>query len=314
MDDCKDLDSLLRCQHFVITRRQALVCGVGHDAIRRKISPGGRWQRLLPGVYLAVTGTPTNDQRDIAALLYAGPGGTLTGHSALRRHGLRAPTTDLVNVLVPAKRIRQSMGFVLIHHTTRLPELVCYVGPVQYALPARAVGDAARELRDLRTVRAVLAAAVQTRKCTIEQLEAELKAGPVRGSALFRAALGEVACGARSSPEAELLRLITRGQLPVPMFNPSLYIGEEFLAKPDAWWPALAVAIEVDSKEWHLSPESWEQTMRRHDRMTAAGILVLHFTPRQIRGEPDQVLTTIRAALVSRRGAAVPAIRTIAAA
>src|SRR5215813_1287628 len=128
---------------------------------------------------------------------------------------------------------------------------------------------------------------------------------------LFRAALAEVARGTRSAPEAELLDLIKRGRLPLPLFNPRLYVGNEFLARPDAWWPDIGVAVEVDSREWHLSPESWERTMRRHDLMTAAGILVLHFTPRQIREEPDQVIATIRAALASRRGTTVPLIRTL---
>jgi very-short-patch-repair endonuclease len=41
--------------------------------------------------------------------------------------------------------------------------------------------------------------------------------------------------------------------------------------------------------------------MCRHARLTAEGILVLHFTPRQIRSEPAQVITTLRAALGSRR-------------
>ena len=301
-------------QHMVITRRQALACGLGHDAIHRQIRPGGRWQRLLPGVYLGVTGTPTHDQRDTAALLYAGPGGTLTGAAALRRHGMRVLLSDVVDVLIPAKRVRQSTGFVVVHQTTMLPQNVCYVGPIQYALPARAVADAVRGIRDLRTARAVIAAAVQTRRCTIEQLQAELKNGPVRWSALFRAALAEVAQGTRSAPEAELLDLIKRGRLPLPLFNPRLHVGNEFLAKPDAWWPDIGVAVEVDSREWHLSPESWERTMRRHDLMTAAGILVLHFTPRQIREEPDQVIATIRAALASRRGTEVPLIRTLPAA
>ncbi|HEX9516209.1 MAG TPA: hypothetical protein VF940_08570 [Streptosporangiaceae bacterium] len=50
--------------------------------------------------------------------------------------------------------------------------------------------------------------------------------------------------------------------------------------------------------------------MRRHARLTALGILVLHFSPRQIRAERDQVLATIRAALASRRGHPRLAIRT----
>ena len=313
MADQLALSQLLTRQNLVITRQQALDYGLHHDVIYRRLSAGGQWQRMLPGVYLTVTGTPTLDQRDTAALLYAGPGGTLTGAAALRRHGMRIQS-DSVDVLVPASRRRQNAGYVVVHRTTRLPPQVCYMGPVQYALAARAVADAARGLRELRDVRAVVAAVVQTRRCTVEQLDSELKSGPVRGSALFRAALAEVARGARSGPEAELLDLIKRGRLPTPLANAQLFACEEFLARPDAWWPDFGVAVEVDSKEWHLSPESWELTMRRHARMTAHGILVLHFTPRQIREEPDEVLATIREALGSRRGQQVPPIRTVLAA
>jgi very-short-patch-repair endonuclease len=73
------------------------------------------------------------------------------------------------------------------------------------------------------------------------------------------------------------------------------------IAMPDAWWPDAGLAVEVDSREWHLSPADWERTMRRHARMTAYGIVVLHFSPRQIRSEPVTVVATIRAALSSVR-------------
>jgi very-short-patch-repair endonuclease len=57
------------------------------------------------------------------------------------------------------------------------------------------------------------------------------------------------------------------------------------------------VAVEVDSREFHLLPEGWEQTMRRHRRMSAAGLSVLHLSPRQLQTEPRQVLADIAAAL-----------------
>ena len=84
--------------------------------------------------------------------------------------------------------------------------------------------------------------------------------------------------------------LITRHRLPTPLFNPRLYLNGTFLACPDAWWQEAGVAVEVDSKEWHFSTEeSWQDTMRRHSRMTAAGILVIHVTPKQVRVEPGRV-------------------------
>jgi hypothetical protein len=308
-----ELGQLIKRQNQLFTRRQALAAGLHPNVLLRRTRSRGPWQEILPGVYLSVTGTPTREQRHTAAVLYAGPGGTLTGQAALARHGMRV-SSQFIDVLIPANRRRQSAGFVLLHRTTRLPPYVCFSGPVRYALAARAVADAARAMRNLADVRATVATAVQSGRCTIEQLQEELNAGPVAGSALLRAALAEVAAGTRSGPEGELLALIKRGKLPMPLLNSRLYLREELIARPDAWWQEFGVVVEVDSKEWHLSPDSWEQTMRRHARMTALGLLVLHFSPRQIREEPDQVLATIAEALKSRSGRTVHPIRTLPAA
>lgn len=307
------MPELLEYQHLVISRRQAVGYGLSDDVIYRRSRPGGRWQLLLPGVFLTAAGTPTTDQRDTAAILYGGDNATLTCGAALRRHNLRDMSSGRVHVLVPASRQNRSAGFVVLHRTWRPPPLVCYSGAIQFALPARAVADAVREIGDMREVRAVVANAVQSRACTTAQLEEELEAGPVRGSALLRAALAEVGAGPGSAPEIDLMMLLRRGKLPDALFNPRLYVGGRFLARPDAWWPTLGVAVEVDSKQWHLSPEDWEQTMRRRTMMTALGILVLSFTPRQIRAEPDMVLSTIRVALQSRQAVPPLNIRTVPA-
>ena len=76
-----------------------------------------------------------------------------------------------------------------------------------------------------------------------------------------------------------------------------------------AWWPAARVAAEIDSREWHLSPADWERRLRRHARLTADGILALHFTPKQIRTEPAQVAAAIRAALDAARADGRPRAR-----
>jgi very-short-patch-repair endonuclease len=303
---------VLRKQHHVITRRQALVCGLTKDMLSSRTRSGGPWQRVMPGVFLAVTGTPTRDQRETAALLYAGPASTISGWAALRRYGLRVPATDQVDVLIPAGRRRLSSGFVVLHYTRRVPDPVCYEGPIQFVLPARAVADTARWLDDLGSVRTVVASAVQKRLCLIEQLAVELRDGSMQGSAHFRTALAEVVAGIRSVVEAELRRLILRGRLPEPMFNARLLVGDELIAIADVWWPDFGVVVEADSKEWHLLPEDWEQTMARHARLTALGILVLHFTPRQIREQPEQVLQTIRQTLINRSGQPRLPIRTLA--
>ena len=106
--DPERLRYVLQEQRQVITRKQALLCGMPHSTVDRYAAPGGRWQRLLPGVYLALTGTATQDQREMAALLYAGRRSLLTGSAAMRRHHLRPAGPDVVDVLIPWERSRQS--------------------------------------------------------------------------------------------------------------------------------------------------------------------------------------------------------------
>jgi hypothetical protein len=162
-------------------------------------------------------------------------------------------------------------------------------------------------------VRAVVADAVQSGRCTLRLLTKELEHGPRRNSRLLRQAIGEVSHGVRSVVEAELRDLIMRARLPMPMFNARVFDGDEFIGKPDAWWPDAGVAAEVDSREWHLNASDWERTVRRHTAMTEHGILVLHFTPSMIRCEPAKVAAQIRKGLEAGLTRAHQGLRTLPA-
>jgi hypothetical protein len=113
--------------------------------------------------------------------------------------------------------------------------------------------------------------------------------------------LEEVADGVRSSVEANLRSLIKFARLPDPLYNPRLYAGDQFIAEPDAWWTDAGVAGEMESREWHLSPRDWERTLARDARMSAHGIIVLHFPPRRLSTEPRLVADEIRSALEAGR-------------
>jgi len=298
----------------VITRKQALAVGMTDHALRRRLRPGGPWRSLLPGVYLAMTGTPTTLQLEMAAMLHAGSGSVITGLAALRCHHIRAELSDVVDVLVPASRQRRDAAFVRLHRTTRMPGRTWQVGPVRYTVLPRAVADAVRGLTSLRDVRAVVADAVQRGDCQVLDLVAELTAGPNAGSALFREALTDVADGIRSAAEGDLKNLLARSGLPMPLFNPSLYDRDgAFVARPDAWWPDLGIAVEVDSREWHMSPDDHAKTLARGRRMSKYQIIVLRITPKQIRSEPAEVMKDIRDALEGARGRPALNLRTVPA-
>jgi hypothetical protein len=306
------LGELLDQQFSVASRGQLLALGMRDTAMQWRVRAGGPWQTLLPAVYLSLTGAPNLPQKHMAALLYAGPGSLITGPAALMHHGLRGPGMhEMVDVLVPAGRQRHSTGFVRLHRTRRLPARFVMSGPLALVAVARAVADTARLLDEVREVRAVVAEAVQRGRCTIGELGAELADGPMKGSAMLRSALAEVTEGVRSAAEGDLRSLIRAARLPTPLYNASLFIDGRFLARPDVWWPRAGVAAEVDSRQWHVSPADWDRTRTRHDDMCAAGILPLHFSPREIRQEPDAVIRRIRDTL--QRGLERPPlpIRTI---
>jgi hypothetical protein len=294
-------------QDHVVSRPQAFACGMTRSALAHRARPGGPWQRLVHGIYLAQTGGPTAAQKEMAALLHAGDGSVLTGLAALYGLGLTTSEPGRFDVLVPATRRPGSTAFITIHRTTRMPERVIREGQRSYALPPRALADAARFLTGLGEVRALIAGAVQRGDCPLPALVRELGPDRSRNSAKLRQVLAEVADGVRSVTEAEFRQLIRRARLPTPMFNARLFAADgTFIAVPDAWWPEAGVAAEVDSREWHLSPADWEHTLRRHAQMSGHGILVLHFTPGQIRSEPAAVAVVIADAL--RAGQARPAL------
>ena len=300
-------------QGDLVTRSQALSAGLTKDALRQRLSQGGPWRVVLPGVYLAHNGGLTIGQREIAAVLYAGRGCVITGPAALARLGLRVGPSEAIDVLIPATARRKSVSFVRIQRTTKMPDRPWQMDGLRWAPPARAVADAARGAAELREVRAIVADAVQQRKCTVQQLAAELSAGPAQGSGALRAALVEVADGIRSVAEGDLRKVIGKGRLPEPMYNPRLFAGEEFIGSPDAWWQDAGVACEVDSREWHLLPADWERTRARHARMSAHGILVLHYTPRLIRSDGARVVAEIRKAVEAGRQRGPLPIRAVAA-
>jgi hypothetical protein len=285
------LRALIEKQSAVVTRGQALGGGLSRHAVNHRLRAGGPWQPILPGIYLTVTGKPTQAQREIAAVLYGGSYTVITGLAAVHHHRIPGPESDVIDVLVPDRRQCRSVSYVAVHRTTRMPKLV--VGPptVSYALPARAVADAVRWMTDLRQVRALVAGAVQSGGCWIDELAGELREGPRQGSGLFREVLSEVAEGVRSAPEADLRGLIIKARLPLPMFNPSLYLPNgTFIGCPDAWWPEAGVAIEVDSKRWHFREADWEHTMDRHSDLGQYSIVTLHFSPHKLRTEQADVI------------------------
>ncbi|SNR32037.1 hypothetical protein SAMN06265360_10261 [Haloechinothrix alba] len=280
--------------------------GVPANTAYRRCGLDGPWRRLLPGVVCLHNGPPTREQQVSAALLYAGPDAVATGLEACRQHGLRKTgetdgtggtgTDGVVHLLVPADRKVHSNGFAVVERTTRMPPAVVR-GGTPLAPTTRAVLDACRRITTLAPCRALLAEAVQRRFTTPDKLRAELARGSQRGSAIPRKALAEISEGAHSVAEIDAYGVWQRSQLPVPAWNGRLVGPDgEYIATPDAWFDDVALAWEIDSRQYHSDPDGYAATMARNTRYATHGVVLLQSLPARVRDEPEAVARELRAA------------------
>lgn len=302
--DVSALESVARAQHNCVSLAQLASVGVPSSTTAYRTRPsGGSWTRLLPGVVLLHRGTPTADERSVAALLYAGDGSVLTGSDSLRRQGVRRlPPTDVVHVLVPEERRRVSVAFVVCERTQRLP-----LASVGRAMPtasvARSLVDAARRTDDLMAVRAMVADAVQQRRCAQTDLLTEIRLAQRRGTARVRLVGSEIVGGIRSVAEADARRFFSRGGLPPALWNHDIVTPSgELVGCPDAWFDEEGVALEVDSREWHLDPQGWERTQIKRARFASFGVTTVPVTPRRMHEQPRELLRDLLATLATARG------------
>jgi hypothetical protein len=291
----------LAAQHQVISRSQAVACGVPQSTVHLWTSPGGKWQKLLPGVYLTVTGKPTQEQRLVAARLYAGKRSAVTGPAAMRLHRLRSPGPDVIDVLIPWATRRQSIAFVRIHRTRRMPR-AHRTGAIVFAAAARAVADAARQFTSFDDVRSIVAEGVQRRACSIAEIGVELEHGSSRDSALLRAALTEVRDGVRSVAEARFRERVLASDLPTPQFNVFLRAADGTdIGEVDAWWGEAGVSVEIDSQEYHFYREGWLKTDAKRGRLLKHGIFPHHIAPTRVERDWDGIYDELTASIKKGR-------------
>lgn len=158
------------------------------------------------------------------------------------------------------------------------------------AAAERAIVDGARELLDLRDVRGVVLGAVADTWAEVDGLRRQLDRTQQNGSGLTRRALLDAERGCASPPEAELVDgLVGCG---VPFYvNPELRLHGRLLGSPDIYLPGLGTGGEVDSVERHEEDDAGvESTYDRHERITGAGVDLVHLSVRRIRRDVDEAV------------------------
>ena len=256
------LQDLLARQDGVVTRAQLLQHGVTYPAIRW--NAGRAWRVVLPQVFGIAREQPSPRQRQIAALLWAGPQAVLSGPTAARLHGVTsAEPMARVHVLVPAPQRSRTSGFAQVRRTVLHDPGWVTRGPLRLSSPARAAVDAARAARTPDARAAILIEAVQRGIVTLDDLQEWVLRLRPRDAVTLRAPLDEAASGAWSLPESELLDLVaTSTLLPLAWANPAVTTADgAALTTPDLWFDDVAMAVMVHSRRHHSEADQWDDTV-----------------------------------------------------
>jgi len=272
-----------------IRASKLVTMGVPEGTVYRRCRHGGPWQLLTPGTVLLHSGEPTQRQREIAALLHAGPDSMLSGLAAARHHGMRrGADSPSVLVLVPATRRMHSVKYVIVERTWRLPRPLVRDG-LRVAPVCRAVCDEVRRLRHPTDIAAVLTEPVQRRVLLPRDLREEIDAGCRKGTATPRRVLGTVAVGVQSPAEYECHEWWTaQPDLPPAKWNVPIYdLSGVLVGIADALVREVGFVWEIDSVEQHFAtPEQVAATAARRRAFENVGLHILSTRPTQRRDDP----------------------------
>lgn len=270
---CRDL---LERQHGVITRQQAIDCGM-HPAAVDRIARTGRWLTLRRGVYCTNPGEPSRQALLWAATLRAGPGAALSYQTAAELHALYDRASVLIHVSVPDARHITPMAGVVIHRSVRLADAT-----QANLLPPRTrveetVLDLAQQAATFGAAFAVAAAACQRRLTTPDRLRTTMaKRGKLRWRADLSRALGDIDSGIHSLLEYRYVHRVERPHgLPRATRQAKLVInGRTFYL--DNLYGDYCLCVELDGRQAHPDDRRWLD-VRRDNAVAADGLMTLRY-------------------------------------
>jgi hypothetical protein len=309
-DLAPDLRTLLAEQDGVASREQ--LAGLGIDRHRTRDHVMARRWRVVGRAVVLHRGPLTCRQRWWVAVVHAGQGAALASLTAAQAHGLVGWESDTVHVVVANGARVHPLPWMRVHVSRRIcaDDLHPSRDPSQVRAP-RAVLDAASWKPHPRLACALLAAAVQQRVATVDQLRHELAtAGMVRHRRTLARVLDDIAGGSDALSEIDFVRICRQAGLPRPEQQVRRHDSEgrrryldARIRRPDG----RVILVEVDGA-MHLRVDRWwDDQARSNDLVLADAALMLRFPAVVIRTERARVVEQLQRAYfgpsqLARRG------------
>jgi hypothetical protein len=261
----ESVENLARDQAGVVSRTQLRELGVSRFQVRDAVR-ARRW-RLLGQVVVTHRGPLPTVARWWVAVLHLGPGALLAAWTAAEAAGLAGFTVEAVHVVVARGHRIRALPWMKVHESRRLHPEDLRAGPLlPQVRPARAVLDMASWSTTSRKGLAALAAAVQQRIVTVDQLRAELAvAGRIRRVRLIAKTIDDIEGGSHALSEIDFAALCRRYGLPRPIRQAKRTDASGRTRYLDVWFrraDGRVVHVEIDGAV-HLTPLNWWDDMDR---------------------------------------------------
>jgi very-short-patch-repair endonuclease len=254
-------------QHGIVASRQMRALGIERGAVETRLARGSL-HRVHQGVYAVGHGDLDMEAEYMAAVIAGGAGALLSHASAASLWGLMKPIEGPIHVTIPRRSGRRRRARIRWHHTTTLEPADL---TRRFEIPVTSVS---RTLLDLDgTVEPRL-----YRRAVREAQHRRIKLDPrIRADRT------------RSDLESDFLAFCRRHRLPLPEVN--LRVGRPTV---DFVWPAIRLAVETDSYEYHHGEVAFEGDHARDLYLRRRGLTVLRYTGRQLEEEEALVLEELR--------------------
>ena len=276
-----------------MTRAQALADGLTDRDLR-----GGRYQRVLLGVYTLAEVELTHELKCLAAAMILPADSIITGRSAATLYGapLADRNADVEALVTGHKYVNRRKGLRSWARKCSSDEYTAWNG-IQLATPVRSAFDLLAR-NPIKSGVAYCDALLHADLVDLGHLAAFVNTRRYYGVRKARKAFELVDARAESIPESVLRVTMRQGGLsPTPQLE--VFDRHGFVARLDLAFEAERVAVEYDGA-WHGKPGQMARDQVRRDRLKAAGWYVIVVTADDL-SRPERIVAQTKAALELRR-------------
>jgi hypothetical protein len=272
---------------------------VGSAAVRQgRLSPyrlRARFSAIYPDVYVTDYAVPSLRTRSVAAWLWSGRRGALSGLAAAALHGSNWIDDDEPIELI--WRNPHPPSGVITRNQRVDDDEVTRVAGLPVTNVSRTAYDLSRHLPKEQAV-ARLDALARATPFSVEDVLLLAKRHPsARRLRRLRAALPLVDAGAASPRDAWLRLVLIDAGLPVPTTQLPVHENWRLVALLDVGWPEYMVAVEYDDDHHRSDRNQYRKDQWRLRRLEATGWIII----RVIAGDtPEDVVHRVRDALIRR--------------